>query len=190
MAQWVRAAARCRVRGLIAGLIVFSFFSAPQTVGARSGGGTWCPAGYSYSGVYSDTRLFGVSATIRAHGQRVANGHIAAYVNVGTEKRWLQIGVNTTDTASSRTQRLYYELHRPGEPIVYRELGEVAPGTPVRVAVVAVSGHPGTWRLYVDGRLSSLAVLLPGSKAGLLVSASAENFQRAEAHCNAFRYEF
>jgi hypothetical protein len=149
-----------------------------------------CLQGYSYSGLFSDDRLYGLSATLTPSAAELAGGHVAAYVNVGSEARWLQIGLNTADTRAGSTQHLYYELRQPGESPEYHELGAVSPGQSVRVAVAAMRNRPGYWQLYTAGQPSGAPLFLPGSSEGLSVTASAETWLVNAAACNAFAYEF
>jgi hypothetical protein len=151
---------------------------------------TGCLQGYSYSGLFSDDRLYGLAATITPSAAELSSGHVAAYVNVGSEVRWLQIGVNTADATAGATQRLYYELRQPGQSPEYHELGAVAAGQSVRVAVAALRARPGYWQLYAAGRPSGSPIYLPGSRGGLEVSASAETWLVNNSACNGFAYEF
>src|SRR5512132_3248990 len=102
-----------------------------------------CPRGYSYAGLYTPSKAFGIAATIGMLDEPAvfgASSHVAGWVGVGGpglgprgEDEWLQVGLATF--GDSRDGRLYYELARPGSPPRYTELASgIRPGQKLRVA--------------------------------------------------------
>jgi hypothetical protein len=151
---------------LCAALAAACFLAAPSWAGS-------CGLGsYSYAGIGSRTAVSGVSATIRpAATATVGGGHVSGWIGVGGVgegangmDEWIQIGV--TAYAGDTTNRIYYEIARPGRKALYHELARrVGAGEQHRFAVRELAQKPGWWRTWVDGSPVSAPVFLPGSHA-------------------------
>jgi hypothetical protein len=148
---------------------------------------------YGYAGVLASQRAHGVRAVLTPLVEPgVASGHVAAWVGVGGrdagpagEPEWIQVGANAIP---GRGLRLYYEWMRPGEPRGYAELGELAPGSSVALAVLEVARD--TWQVSVDGRAAGTPVYLPGSSRAWRPVVTAEARNDGATPCNSFAFRF
>jgi hypothetical protein len=154
-------------------------------------------SGYTYAGIASESRAYGVGARLTAISAVSAEGgHVAGYVGVGGPNEgpdgadeWIQVGLN--GFPGSPESNLYYEVEHPGEPLTYVELATgLPPGASRRVAVLEIAGRPDWWRVWVDGEPVSEPVELPGSHGSWRALATAENLSAADGDCNSFGYRF
>lgn len=164
---------------------------APAAAGPACG---W--QGYSYAGLESAARAYGVAATVTSLAPpRVESGHVAAWVGVGGHgagpggsDAWIQVGLSAFPGSSGR---LYYELKRPETPVRYVELGAPVPaGERHRVAVLELASKPNWWRAWVDGRPVTPPVLLRGSHGSWKPVATTESWDGGRPACNRYRYRY
>jgi hypothetical protein len=152
---------------------------------------------YSYAGVLSTTAAYGVGAQLSSTRQPdVANGHVAGWVGVGgaglgpnSTDEWLQVGISATATVG---QSLYYEVARPNEAPRYVLLKSNVPvGKTFDVAVLETQAHPGSWRVWVNGRAVTDRIFLPGSHAAWRPTVTAESWNGDTAGtCNGYAFRF
>jgi hypothetical protein len=151
---------------LCAALAAACFLAVPAFAGTCGTGS------YSYAGIGSRTTVSGVSATITPTvTSTVGGGHVSGWIGVGGVGEgangmdaWMQIGV--TSYVGDTTNRIYYEVARPGRKPLYRELARrVSAGEQHRFAVRELAQRPGWWRTWVDGKPVSEPVFLAGSHA-------------------------
>jgi hypothetical protein len=163
--------------------------------GQATAGGT-CVSSYSYAGLANAGSGHGVKATITALAlPQVEWGHVAAWVGVGGpgmgpngEDAWIQIGFSGF---FGSTNRLYYEITRPGDVPRYTEVeAEVPLGAARRLAVLEMAGKRDWWRVWVDGIPVSEPVHLPGSHGRWTPMATAESWNAGREACNRFDYRF
>jgi hypothetical protein len=135
--------------------------------------------GYTYAGLSSRAR-YGIAATVSLERVVQVGGHFAVWAGVDGQTRtgrqsWLQVGVEQEPGDS--TPHLYLELMQPQHPRRFLDLGPVAAGRRLRVAVVktalgwvaiAPSGLYGPFRL-------------PAKKATVTAEALADASGRASA---------
>jgi hypothetical protein len=153
-----------------------------------------CARGYSYAGVYAPRKASGVAATLSALTQpRVASGHVAAWVGVGgpglgpnRTDEWLQVGIAAFPGSSEN--HLYYELAQPGGKPQYRELGPIAPGERVRVAVLELPFVRDLW-IVLSNKGVAGPFYLPGSHLAWAPIATSESWN-AGGMCNRYAYRF
>jgi hypothetical protein len=152
--------------------------------------------GYGYAGFQSVHRGHGVRATLRPLSTpAVENGHVAAWVGLGGPSQgpsgtdsWIQVGLSAFPW--ERTNKLYYEVKRPGVGPTYHEvLAEVAPGTRHRVAVLETRRRDW-WRVWVDSRPVSPPIHLRQSSGRWFPIATAETWDGGRSSCNRFEYGF
>jgi hypothetical protein len=152
---------------------------------------------YSYAGVQSDRAAFGVSATLAATADPfVPSGHVGGWIGVGGttagpggKAEWLQAGLAAL--TSDRTNRMYYEVAVAGRAPAFHELAvSVRPGQQHRFSVLAMSGRPSWWRVWVDGKPVSPPIHLPGSDGTWYPQAVAENWNGGTGTCNGYGYRF
>jgi hypothetical protein len=174
-------------------LPVAGLAAAPKTAHAARG----CWSGYSYNGVQSPGRAYGVSATL-ALGARsvVSNGHVAAWIGVGGaglgpggSDEWVQAGIAHD---AGGLDVLYYEYKRPGDAAAtYVRLFNVVPGEAHALVVYERAGQRDSWRVMVDGTKVSDAITLPGSHGRFQPVATAENWDGGvSGSCNAYAFDF
>ena len=152
-------------------------------------------SGYSYAGLQAARAVDGVAATVTAQTRpEVMSGHVAAWVGVGgsgfgpnNTDEWIQVGLASYEDGRSE---LYYEVTLPGKAARYVKLGNAVPSRSYRVAVREVAGHPGTWRVSLDGRAVSAAYFLPGSHGTWGPVVTSESWDGGEPACNRFDYRF
>jgi hypothetical protein len=147
-----------------------------------------CNGGYAYAGLFGESAVAGVSATLTPTGPAVVtDGHVAAWVNVGSASAWLQVGLNTT--SSGEANALYYEYRAPGAAdTVYVPIRTVDTGARARVAILEVEAS--VWQVSVDGVPASPRLFLRGSHGRWHGSVAAEAFTRAAGACAAYGYSF
>src|SRR5438309_1833339 len=142
---------------------------AAGSAGAPTGAHTarTCWSGYSYDGVQSPSRAFGVSATLTLAARSVvANGHVAAWIGVGGpglgpggSDEWLQVGIAHD---AGGIDVLYYEYKQPGDAeATYVRLFNVYPGESHSLVVYERAAQRDSWRVIVDGTKVSDAINLP-----------------------------
>jgi hypothetical protein len=153
------------------------------------------PPGYAYAGLVSPVRAYGISGTIAsAAGPLVEGGHVAGWIGVGApgegphgSDEWLQVGLNTI---AGSPGKLYYETAGL-TGIRYVELASSIPaGRSYRLAVLEVTTHPDTWRVWVDGRPAGPPIRLPESHGTLTAMAMAERFDGGLPACDRYEYRF
>ena len=176
--------------GLLAG--VFALATAVLAAAAAA-----CPKGYSYAGLYSDSKASGIAATITMLDEPAVGGssnHVAGWVGVGGpgvgpngEDEWLQVGLATF--GDSRDGRLYYELARPGSPPRYTELASgIRPGQRLRVAVLELPFARDSW-LVISAAGIAGPFHLPRSHRAWRPLATAESYAET-TRCNRYAYRF
>jgi hypothetical protein len=176
--------------GLLAG--VFALATAVLAAAAAA-----CPKGYSYAGLYSDSKASGIAATITMLDEPAVAGsssHVAGWVGVGGpglgpngEDEWLQVGLATF--GDSRDGRLYYELTRPGLPPRYTELASgIRPGQKLRVAVLELPFARDSWLVISPAGIAG-PFHLPRSHRAWRPIATAESYAET-TRCNRYAYRF
>src|SRR5215212_10807901 len=148
---------------------------------------------YAYAGLIGRQKVGGVRATVTQPD--VADGHVAGWVGVGGTNagpngraEWIQVGLSGF---SSGTSQLYYEVTQPGKSPSYTAVVDsVSPSESFTVAVVEIAGRANWWRVEVDGRTVSPAVLLPGSHRKWEATATSETWNGGSGACNGFSYRF
>jgi len=156
-----------------------------------------CWSGYSYNGVQSPSRAYGVSANLTLSARSlVGNGHVAAWVGVGGAglgpggaDEWLQAGIAHDEGG---TDVLYYEYKQPGAAAAtYVRLSAVAPGDTHSIVVYERAAQRDSWRVMIDGVKVSDAIDLPGSHGRFQPVATAENWDGGVAgSCNQYDFDF
>ena len=156
-----------------------------------------CPKGYSYAGLYSDSRSSGIAATISMLGEPAVFGgssHVAGWVGVGGpglgphgEDEWLQVGLATFGDSSEG--RLYYELAQPGHAPVYTELASgIRPGRRLRVAILELPFARDSWIVVSPAGIAG-PFTLPRSHLAWEPIATAESYADS-TRCNRYAYRF
>lgn len=156
-----------------------------------------CPRGYSYAGLYSDSRASGIAATISMLDEPAVfggSGHVAGWVGVGGPgagphgaDEWLQVGLATFGDSSEG--RLYYELTQPGLTPRYTELAAgFRPGQKVRVAVLELPFAPDSWIVVSPAGIAG-PFSLPHSHRAWQPLAVAESYAES-TRCNRYGYRF
>jgi hypothetical protein len=180
-------------------LVAAATLAAACAVIAPSGvrAATACGANpYSYAGVLSKTRHFGVGATITPLGvPALRAGHVAAWVGVGGEglgpngsTEWLQAGISVEH---DRGIALYYELALPGQDPRYVMLkGHLRLDRSYRIAVLESKRKPGSWHVWVNGTALTKAIRLPGSHGAWRPVATTESWNGDVGACNGFAFRF
>jgi hypothetical protein len=170
---------------------IFAGLSRTETA-ALCGEGT-----YSYAGLSSREPASGVAATIAPTAvPNVRDGHVEGWVGVGGVElglngsdEWIQIGL--TSVPGDATNRIYYEIQRPGRPDAVRMLGPVALGERHRFAVRELAGRPNWWRAWLDGSPVSAPAFLPASHARWTAQAVGESWAgTTSGACNGYAYAF
>jgi hypothetical protein len=156
-----------------------------------------CWSGYSYNGVQSPTRAYGISASLTLSSRSVVGaGHVAAWIGVGGaglgpggSDEWIQAGISH-DAGSQ--DALYYEFKRPGDgQATYVKLQTVQPGESHSIVVYERAAQRSSWRVLVDGVKVSDPITLPGSHGAFQPVATAENWDGGVAgSCNEYGYGF
>jgi hypothetical protein len=165
--------------------------------GGRSNSDACGAKPFSYAGVQSGRRAFGVSANlVPLATPSVSDGHVGGWIGVGGPNagpggvaQWLQVGLSAF--ASDGSSRIYYEVTVAGSRPSYVELaGRVAPGEGHHFAVLEMSKRRSWWRVWVDHRPVSAPIHLPGSHGVWYPQAVAETWNGGTGACNAFAYRF
>ena len=182
---------------LVGTLSVVAFVGAATTAsagraclsGARDGG-------YSYAGHQAADRGHGVRATIMlTRAPSVDAGHVAGWVGVGGPGQgahggdaWIQAGVASMP---GMEPFVYAEITREGRAPEFILVEERVPvGRSHRVAVLEISGRPGWWRIWVDGRAVTAPVRMRGSSGRWAPIATAESWNAGTPACNSFGFRF
>jgi hypothetical protein len=173
---------------------------APVAAGAGQAshrGAKTCWSGYSYNGVQSPTRAYGIAANITLSSRSIVDvGHVAAWVGVGGagmgpggSDEWIQAGI-AHDVGGQDV--LYYEYKRPGDATAtYVALQVVKPGESHSIVVYERAAQRDSWAVTVDGGRVSQPVTLPGSHGLFQPVATAENWDGGIAGgCNQYGYSF
>jgi hypothetical protein len=182
------------VTGVRIGLLVGVFALAAAVLSAAAAA---CGKGYSYAGLYSDSKASGIAATISMLDEPAVTGstsHVAGWVGVGGpglgpngEDEWLQVGLATF--GDSRDGRLYYELARPGSPPRYTELASgIRPGKKLRVAVLELPFARDSWLVISPAGIAG-PFHLPRSNRAWRPIATAESYADT-TRCNRYAYRF
>lgn len=185
-------------RSLILTLVVLAVAAiAPLAAPAAPTAKKSCWAGYSYAGVQSTARAYGVSATLTLSARStVDRGHVAAWVGVGGagmgpggSDEWVQAGI-AHDAGGADV--LYYEFKRPGDAkATYVRLKSVDRGESHNIVVYERAGVRDSWRVLVDGVKVSDPISLPGSHGLFAPVATAENWDGGVAgSCNRYAFDF
>jgi len=156
-----------------------------------------CWSGYSYNGVQSPTRAYGISANLTLSSRSIVDvGHVAAWVGVGGagmgpggSDEWLQAGI-AHDAGGQDV--LYYEYKRPGDAqATYTSLQLAKPGQSHSFVVYERAAQRNSWAVIVDGVKISPPVTLPGSHGLFQPVATAENWDGGVAgSCNQYGFGF
>ena len=167
-------------------------------VPSRAGDPTCGEGTYAYAGMGNRERVSGVAATITpAAVPSVRDGHVDGWVGVGgpglgpgRTDEWIQIGF--TSVPNDPLNRIYYEIQRPGRPVLYRELRRDVPvGRAHRFAVRELAARPNWWRAWLDGSPASAPVFLPSSHDRWTAQAVGESWAgTTSGACNAYAYAF
>ena len=180
---------------LIRRLLVLGCVFAALCASAQASACGW--GGYSYAGLESSRRTFGIAATVSARSTPLVRaGHVAGWVGVGGYGEasnggdaWLQVGLAAFEGEAHL--RLYYEVTRAGFQPEYRELAAtVRPGQRFRLAVLKSRAGRGWWRVWVNGRRASNPIYLPGSDDGWRPVATSESWDGGLDVCNTFAFRF
>jgi hypothetical protein len=152
---------------------------------------------YSYAGVASIKARYGVAASIAAvRRPTVHTGHVAAWVGVGgaglgpdSTDEWLQAGISAMP---GQDPSLYYEVAVPHRKPRYVMLkGHLPLAKTFSVAVLESKGHPGSWRVWVNGTRMTDRIYLPGSHGAWRPVATAESWSGdSTGSCNAYAFSF
>jgi hypothetical protein len=156
-----------------------------------------CPKGYSYAGLYSDSKASGIGATISMLNEPAVFGgsnHVAGWIGVGGpgagphgEDEWLQVGLATF--GDSNEGRLYYELAQPGHSPRYTELETgIRPGQKLRVAVLELPFARDSWIVVSPAGIAG-PFILPRSHGAWEPIATAESYAET-TQCNHYAYRF
>ncbi len=185
----------------LAALVLACASVLPVSAGAAApkshGSAKTCWSGYSYDGVQSPTRGYGVSASLTMNARsNVGTGHVAAWVGVGGAgmgpggtDEWVQAGV-AHDAGGA--DELYYEFKRPGDAsATYVTLGRAFAGDTHTFVVYERASYPNSWRVMIDGAKVSDPITLPGSHGLFQPVATAENWDGGVAgSCNQYNFAF
>jgi hypothetical protein len=152
---------------------------------------------YSYAGLQSEQKAYGVAATlVPTAAPAVVNGHVGGWIGLGgTEEgpggvaEWLQVGLAAMTRDAS--YRMYYEVTVAGAAPRFVEIApRVQLGEAHRVAVLEIAGRDSWWRVWVDGKPVSAPIELPGSHGKWFPQAIAENWNGGTGTCNGYAYRF
>lgn len=192
-----RVRARRLLAILVACLSVVAFVGAATTASAgRSCLSETRAGGYSYAGHQAAYRGHGVRATIvLTRTPSVHAGHVAGWVGVGGPGQganggdaWIQAGIASMPGMGTF---LYAEITREGRE---REIVLVEQGVPVgrkhRISVLEMSGRPGWWQIWIDGRTVIEPIRMRGSSGRWAPIATAESWNAGMPACHAFGFRF
>jgi hypothetical protein len=168
--------------------------AAPPLAGAATCG----ESTYAYAGMGSRQLASGVAATIVPTAAPIVRaGHVDGWVGVGGvglgpngTDEWIQTGFTSVPNDSQSS--IYYEIQRPGRPVLYHELrSNVGVGHPHRFAVHEIAARPNWWRVWLDGSPASAPVFLPASHERWTAQAVGESWAgTTSGTCNAYAYSF
>jgi hypothetical protein len=154
--------------------------------------------GYSYAGLASSQRAYGVGAFVTPlDAFDVLAGHVAGWVGVGGPglgpngtDEWLQVGFSGFPGLDGSD--LYYELALPNRMPTYHQIGSGLPfGKPAHISVLEIHKRPNWWRVWLNGRHASKPIYLPGSHGRWSPIATAESWDGGGGGaCNGFLYRF
>jgi len=154
--------------------------------------------GYTYAGVASPSRAFGIGAVITPlPAFNVMSGHVAGWVGVGGPRQgpngtdeWLQVGFSGFPSLVGSD--LYYELTLPnGAPTYHQVAADLPFGHSARVAVLEMHSRPNYWRVWVNGSPASQPIHMPASHGRWAPIATAESWDGGSGgSCNGFLYRF
>jgi hypothetical protein len=154
--------------------------------------------GYSYAGIGSPRRAFGISASVAAvSGFPVLNGHVAAWVGVGGPAEgpggtdeWLEVGLSGFPAVTGSD--IYYEVSEPdGFPVYHQVASNLPAGRASEVGVLEMHDRPDWWRVWLNGRAVSKPIRLPHSHERWAPIATAESWDGGmHGTCNTFLYHF
>jgi hypothetical protein len=178
-------------------LLVFTA-AALVTLAGASGAFACGTGGYTYAGISSSSRAFGIGAVITPlPAFNVLSGHVAGWVGVGGPRQgpggtdeWLQVGFSGFPELTG--SNIYYELMLPNGPPRYHQIAANLPvGKAARVAVLEMRKRPNYWRVWVNGSPASQPIRLPGSHGRWAPIATAESWDGGTGgSCNGFLYSF
>ena len=166
------------------------------TVAPAHSGVSCGPSGYAYAGIQPGQSGYGVSVRLASLAAPVVqSGHVAGWVGVGGpgqgpggSNEWIQVGLNSLP---GTTNKLYYEVMQPGLGQTYAEVATDVPnGRSLRLAVLETAATPGAWRVWVNGRPVTPAIMLPGSHGALSPMAMGESWDGGRPSCNRYAYRF
>jgi hypothetical protein len=171
------------MKRLIAFAVIVAALAAPAVAGA-------CGSGYSYAGVTTADRVFGVSAGLTSlAAPAVQSGHVAGWVGVGVPDEWIQVGFSGFPGLTVGS--LYYEVALPGvAPRYFEVLSNVQTGERHRVAVLETGHRRDSWRVWVDGAAVGPVYRLPESHGAWRGVATGENWGGGVRSCNHYAYRF
>jgi hypothetical protein len=154
--------------------------------------------GYSYAGLASPSRAFGIGAAVTPVGSfNILSGHVAGWVGVGGPGQgpngtdeWLQVGFSGFPWATE--SNLYYEVTLPnGQPAYHQIAADVPVGQTARFAVLEMHARPSWWRVWLNGSPASPPIYLAGSHDRWAPIATAESWDGGSGGaCNGFLYRF
>jgi hypothetical protein len=152
---------------------------------------------YSYAGLLGPTVASGVGARVSTSRlPSVADGSVSAWVGVGgpglgpnSTNEWLHVGFSAVDGLGPA---LYYEVAQPNTATRRVTLKSPVPvGKTFDVAVLEAQNHPGSWRVWLNGKAITSQIALPGSHGAWPAMVTAESWGDGIAGtCNgpAFRF--
>jgi len=154
--------------------------------------------GYSYAGLASVERGYGISAIVTPlDAFDVMNGHVAGWVGVGGPgqgpggtNEWIQIGLSGFPDVTGSD--VYYEVALPHRFPTYHQVAANLPvGRAVKVTVLEIHNRPNYWRVWLNHHPVSNAIYLPQSHDRWTPIATAESWDGGTGGaCNSFLYRF
>lgn len=154
--------------------------------------------GYSYAGFGAPSHAYGISATITPlNAFDILNGHVAGWVGVGGPgegpngtNEWLQIGFSGYPGITGSD--IYYEVAEPNRFPTYHQVAAALPvGTVAKVTVLEMHNRPDFWRVWLNHKVVSPPIYLPGSHMAWSPIATAESWDGGTGGtCNTFLYRF
>ncbi len=176
----------------LASLLAFAAAALPfDALAADAVPATRCARELGYAGVVGARPASGVGARLTALDLPVVRwGHVAAWVGLSSGLRgsasWIQAGIAGFEAGADT---LYYEVARAGASPLYTAIRyDIPPGETHAVAVREVTGSPGTWRVWVDGRPASPSIVLAGSHNVWRPMVMSESWNGGTGACNVFRF--
>jgi hypothetical protein len=192
---------RVRIRVVVSLIAVpLAVAGAIGTTNTASAGRTACAqgnGGYTYAGHQAAVKGHGVRATVTAtRSPEVESGHVSGWVGVGGpglgangEDAWIQVGLAALDGVEEPF--LYAEIARGGrQPQFILIENGVRVGEQRNLAVLEMSGRPGWWQVWIDGRPAMKPAHLAGPSGRWAPIATAESWNGGRTACNRFAYRF